>query len=101
HAAGCRRRSGGLAGRPDAPPRGGSALHTNLRDARLNDSGLAPRRAALGILLNVRRGMPFDNALTTGLVGLPENDRRLAHELAAGVLRQRDAPDAVLLPAVA
>ena len=44
--------------------------------------------------------MPFDNALTTGLVGLPENDRRLAHELAAGVLRQRDALDAVLLPAV-
>jgi len=44
----------------------------------------------------VRRGVPFDTALTRGLGTLPEVDRRLAHELAAGVLRQAATLDALL-----
>jgi 16S rRNA (cytosine967-C5)-methyltransferase len=44
----------------------------------------------------VRRGVPFDTALTRGLGTLPEVDRRLAHELAAGVLRQAASLDALL-----
>jgi 16S rRNA (cytosine967-C5)-methyltransferase len=61
---------------------------------------LAPRRAALGILLTVRRGLPFDTALERGLRGLPEIDRRLAHELTAGVLRQEAELDAALAPLI-
>ncbi len=44
----------------------------------------------------MRRGVPFDTALTRGLGTLPEVDRRLAHELAAGVLRQAASLDALL-----
>lgn len=40
--------------------------------------------------------MPFDAALDRGLSGLPEVDRRLAHELSAGVLRQQGSLDALL-----
>lgn len=40
--------------------------------------------------------MPFDKALTAGLGNLPDADRRLAHELAAGVLRQSQMLDAVI-----
>lgn len=40
--------------------------------------------------------MPFDAALDRGLAGLPEVDRRLAHELSAGVLRQQGSLDALL-----
>lgn len=46
----------------------------------------------------MRRGLPFEAALQRGLGGLPDSDRRLAHELAAGVLRQSDALDATLEP---
>lgn len=42
--------------------------------------------------------MPFDAALERGLGGLPDADRRLAHELAAGVLRRGDALDATIAP---
>lgn len=48
----------------------------------------------------MRRGVPFDAALARGLGTLPEVDRRLAHELAAGVLRHADALDALLAPFV-
>lgn len=44
--------------------------------------------------------MPFDAALARGLGSLPDVDRRLAHELAAGVLRQGNGLDAVLKPFV-
>jgi len=46
----------------------------------------------------VRKGVPFDTALERGLGALPEMDRRLAHELAAGVLRREASLDADLLP---
>jgi 16S rRNA (cytosine967-C5)-methyltransferase len=52
-------------------------------------SGMEPRRAALKILEDVREGKPFDAALERGMGTLPDADRRLAHQLAAGVLRQR------------
>jgi 16S rRNA (cytosine967-C5)-methyltransferase len=48
----------------------------------------------------VRRGAPFDSALEKGLGALPEVDRRLTHELAAGVLRQEASLDALLAPFV-
>jgi 16S rRNA (cytosine967-C5)-methyltransferase len=46
----------------------------------------------------VRRGTPFDAALAEGLRTLGEPDRRLAHELAAGVLRHEAALDAIIAP---
>ena len=63
-------------------------------------AGLAPRRAALGILRRVRAGTPFDVALDRELGGLEGADRRLAHELAAGVLRTEGSLDARLAPLV-
>lgn len=49
----------------------------------------------------MRRGVPFDVALDRSLGALAERDKRLTHELAAGVLRQSAALDAVLAPFVA
>src|SRR5436309_13127589 len=63
--------------------------------------GLAPRSSAWRILHDARRGVPFDLALQRALSGLAEPDRRLAHELAAGALRQRAALDAALAPHLA
>jgi 16S rRNA (cytosine967-C5)-methyltransferase len=63
-------------------------------------TGIRSRRAALKILEQVREGSPFDVALDRGVGRLPEPDRRLAHELAAGVLRQRSALDRQLAPLV-
>lgn len=60
--------------------------------------GLDTRRAALRVLAEVREGRPFDSALDRALEGLSEPDRRLAHELAAGVLRCRTDLDARLAP---
>jgi 16S rRNA (cytosine967-C5)-methyltransferase len=62
--------------------------------------GVQPRRAALKILSEVRDGRPFEVALDQGVGKLPEPDRRLAHELAAGVLRQRSVLDERLAPLV-
>jgi len=59
-------------------------------------AGIRPRRAALEILDQVRDGLPFEAALSLGIAQLTEPDRRLAHELAAGVLRQRSSLDAQL-----
>jgi 16S rRNA (cytosine967-C5)-methyltransferase len=64
-------------------------------------SGMEPRRAALKILEEVRQGKPFDAALERGMGTLPDADRRLAHQLVAGVLRQRTFLDqrlAALIP---
>jgi len=41
----------------------------------------------------VRDGRPLDAALTSAAGALPDADRRLAHELAGGVLRTQDALD--------
>lgn len=62
--------------------------------------GLAPRRAALAVLADVRQGRPFEQALDRALRPLPEADRRLAHELAAGVLRRQQTLDDRLAPLV-
>ena len=64
-------------------------------------SGIGSRRAALKILEQVREGRTFEVALDRGVGTLPEPDRRLAHELAAGVLRQRSKLDRQLAPLVA
>jgi 16S rRNA (cytosine967-C5)-methyltransferase len=62
--------------------------------------GIQSRRAALNILGQVRDGRPFEAALDRGVAELAEPDRRLAHELAAGVLRQRSVLDRRLAPLV-
>src|SRR2546428_13678490 len=63
-------------------------------------AGIQSRRAALEILTEVREGRPFEAALDRGVGKLAEPDRRLAHELAAGVLRQRSVLDERLAPLV-
>jgi len=63
-------------------------------------SGIDSRRAALNILEHVRTGKTFEVALDKSLGQLAEPDRRLAHELAAGVLRQRTELDSQLGPLV-
>ncbi len=63
-------------------------------------SGLSPRAAAWRVLHDIRHGIPFDRALERALVGLAEPDRRLAHELAAGVLRHRTPLDQAIAPHV-
>jgi 16S rRNA (cytosine967-C5)-methyltransferase len=54
----------------------------------------------LKVLEEVRGGKPFDSALHEGIGALPDADRRLAHELAAGVLRQRTVLDQQLAPLI-
>jgi 16S rRNA (cytosine967-C5)-methyltransferase len=54
---------------------------------------LAARRAALTVLRAVREGRTFDAALDEAAPGLHDADRRLAHEIAAGVLRARSELD--------
>lgn len=48
----------------------------------------------------MRRGVPFDLALERGLRTLPEIDKKLAHELAAGVLRHESELDRNLAPLI-
>ena len=60
--------------------------------------GLAPRFAAWRILHDVRHGVPFDAALKRAVGDLESDDKRLAHEIAAGVFRNRSALDAALGP---
>lgn len=62
--------------------------------------GLGSRRAALQVLEQVRDGRPFGPALDRAVASLADPDRRLAHELAAGVLRQRSVLDQSLRPRV-
>jgi 16S rRNA (cytosine967-C5)-methyltransferase len=82
----------------DAPSRDRRTVQPDHGDAALTLNqaaglGLGPRRAALRILREVRDGRPFDAALDDAIESLPDADRRLAHEMAAGVLRQQDALD--------
>lgn len=58
------------------------------------------RAAALAVLLDIRRGAPFDVALGRAVERLETVDRRLAHELAAGVLRHQARLDALIVPHV-
>jgi len=58
------------------------------------------RRAAWQILERVRRGATFEAARDVALASLEERDRRLAHELSAGVLRRQRELDARLEPLV-
>ena len=60
--------------------------------------GLPARTAAWRVLHDIRRGIPFDLALERALAALPESERGLAHELAAGVLRHRTVLDAAIAP---
>jgi len=62
--------------------------------------GLESRRAAYSVLEQCRAGRPFDVALDRAVRSLTEADRRLAHELAAGVLRSQTALDERLAPLV-
>ena len=64
------------------------------------ESGVASRRAALEVLQQVRAGRPFGTALDQAVKALAATDRRLAHELAAGVLRSQSMLDARLAPLV-
>src|SRR6476469_10901463 len=66
----------------------------------MSTQGLAPREAAYAVLTQVRAGQPFDVALDRATQRLTEPDRRLAHELAAGVLRSQTSLDERLAPLV-
>lgn len=66
----------------------------------MTTTGLAPRLAAHRILSDVARGRPFDWALDRAVAALGEDDRRLAHEMAAGVLRHRVRLDSLLAPLI-
>ncbi len=60
--------------------------------------GTAAREAALAILSNARSGKSFEAALAAAVQVLSDPDARLAHEVAAGVLRRKTELDAVLKP---
>ncbi len=62
--------------------------------------GTAARAAALDILRRVRTGQRFDAAHAAAVEGLGDADRRLAHQIAAGVLRARSELDRRLRPLV-
>ena len=80
--------------RPDATSRDGRPIQPHQGDAALNQPvGVVARRAALTILREVRDGRPIDAALGDAIEGLSDADRRLAHELAGGVLRTQDSLD--------
>ncbi len=61
-------------------------------------AGASARIAALGTLRQVRAGRRFDVALSDTVHGLSDADRRLVHEIAAGVLRSRDELDRTVRP---
>jgi 16S rRNA (cytosine967-C5)-methyltransferase len=61
-------------------------------------AGTSARVAALGTLRQVRTGRHFDAALDDAVGGLSDADRRLVHEIAAGVLRSRDELDRTVRP---
>ncbi len=58
--------------------------------------GVAPRRAALDVLLDVRDGAYADRAAEERFAGLDTRDRGLAQELAFGCIRLRGRLDAEL-----
>jgi 16S rRNA (cytosine967-C5)-methyltransferase len=60
--------------------------------------GTIARAAALDILRRIRAGATFDTALSAVTKGIEDHDRRLAHEISAGVLRSRSNLDSQLRP---
>ncbi len=62
--------------------------------------GTPARKAALEILRRVRAGQKFSNAHSEAVENLADPDKRLAHEIAAGVLRGRTELDRRLRPLV-
>ena len=58
----------------------------------------ASRRAALAVLEDVHRGVTFDDSRNRHWEHLSDDDRALAHELVAGVLRSRDTLDDHIKP---
>ncbi len=64
----------------------------------MSPAGTTARDAAYQILRAVRRGSPFRDAQEGLAASLSDPDRRLAHEIAAGVLRARRQLDAALAP---
>ncbi|MDH4043433.1 MAG: hypothetical protein OEY20_07520 [Gemmatimonadota bacterium] len=64
------------------------------------DRGFAARHAALDVLRRVRAHDAFDAALTAATHALSDLDRRLVHEMCAGVLRMRTELDALLTPRI-
>jgi 16S rRNA (cytosine967-C5)-methyltransferase len=64
------------------------------------DRGFAARQAALAVLRAVRAHETFDAALNSATASLSDADRRLVHEITAGVLRGRDELDGLLVPRV-
>ena len=63
-------------------------------------SGAGVRAAVLDVLRSVRDGARFETALDAAVGTLSSADRRLAHEIAAGVLRHRSELDYALVPLV-
>jgi 16S rRNA (cytosine967-C5)-methyltransferase len=63
--------------------------------------GAAARIAALDTLRRVRDGARFEPALDLAIRTLSDPDRRLTHEIAAGVLRTRGHLDGLIEPLVA
>jgi len=63
-------------------------------------AGSDARDAAFETLTLVRGGRQFDSALDEAAAGLDDNDRRLAYEIAAGVLRSRTELDSRVAPLV-
>ena len=109
HASRGRGRSLRVPGRPDASPRSRDAIYSGPRNAGVGPVGhwadkaihrprVSPRRSQ-----DPRRRSPgatFRSGARPRDRKLPEPDRRLAHELAAGVLRQRSVLDQKLAPLV-
>ena len=62
--------------------------------------GAAVRLAALDVLRRVRDGARFEQALEPATRALTDPDRRLVHEVTAGILRGRTALDRALTPLV-
>jgi 16S rRNA (cytosine967-C5)-methyltransferase len=63
-------------------------------------AGAGVRVAVLQVLRRVRDGARFEPALDAAVGTLPPADRRLTHEIAAGVLRHRAELDRTLRPLV-
>jgi len=68
--------------------------------AQANADSTAARKTAFHILEACRKGRIFEQSYEDAARSLDERDRRLAHEIAAGVLRRQRALDALLAPLV-
>ena len=85
---------------PVEPHPWNAGIGISVKRPAVTAPGFEPRRAAYDVLEQVRAGLPFEVALDRAVKRLTEPDRRLAHELAAGVLRSQTALDDSLAPLV-